>query len=43
MNFKIELDDASRAKLFAVDKLSESYIKSIADELVATKVYYTIE
>ncbi len=43
VNFKIELDDASRAKLFAVDKLSESYIKSIADELVATKVYYTIE
>ena len=43
VTFKIELDDASRAKLFAVDSLSESYIESIADELVASKVYYTIE
>ncbi len=43
VTFKIELDDASRAKLFAVDTLSESYIESIADELVASKVYYTIE
>ncbi len=43
VTFKIELDDASRAKLFAASSLSESYIKSIADELVASKVYYTIE
>lgn len=41
VTFSIELDDASRAKLLAADDIDTTYIRSIADELIVSEMYYT--
>ncbi len=41
ISFTIELNDASRAKLLTAEDFDVTYIRSIADELVVTEVYYT--
>ncbi len=41
ISFTIELNEASRQKLLTSEDIDITYIRSIADELVVTEVYYT--
>ncbi len=41
VTFSIELDDASLQKILAADDIDVTYIRSIADELIISEMYYT--